>query len=158
MQVYGVVDNATAGEVTEASFSVDGSPAVAYTTVTSNNILHNTQFFASRPLNQGQHKLTVTNTGGFPVWVDYLVVRGQTTVGASMPTTNNSASSLHRHQIYLIVGIAVGSVCGIILILALITFLYRNRQTLPFISQRPKQHDTRQRDSGPHPGPIGKYK
>ncbi|KIK56169.1 hypothetical protein GYMLUDRAFT_826941 [Collybiopsis luxurians FD-317 M1] len=113
VQVYGRVDNASVG-VVDASFSVDGAPSVPFTAVTSNNVVHNKQFFASRTLNPGQHTLIVNNTGDNPVWVDYVLVRGQTSIGGAAPAANTSGSSHLRLDI--VIASVVGGVVGIALL------------------------------------------
>ncbi|KAF5381920.1 hypothetical protein D9757_007578 [Collybiopsis confluens] len=135
VQVYGRVDNATAGAITDASFSVDGAPSVSFTAVTTSVLVHNKQFFSSRPLSSGQHTLTVSNKGGIPLWVDYILVRGQTDVGSTPLPASTSGSS--HHPLGIIVGSIVGA--GLILLIGIAIFLFR-RRSLPFFPSRPKNH------------------
>ncbi|KAJ3891439.1 hypothetical protein GG344DRAFT_65425 [Lentinula edodes] len=145
IQVFGRVDNASIGEITEASFSVDGAPSVSFTAVTASNAVHNKQFYASRPLDTGQHQLAVSNTGNIPLWIDYILVRGQTTISNAAPSKVTGTS--HHHNISVIVGSIVGGVCGIFLLFGII-LLYRH-------FKRPKSV-TRQHEDSPPPGTVGK--
>ncbi|KAJ3811962.1 hypothetical protein EV368DRAFT_82060 [Lentinula lateritia] len=143
IQVFGRVDNASIGEITEASFSVDGAPSVSFTAVTASNAVHNKQFYVSRPLDTGQHQLAVSNTGIIPLWIDYILVRGQTTI--SNAATSEVTGTSHRHNISVIVGSVVGGVCGTLLLFAII-LLYRH-------FKRPKSV-THQHEDSPHPGTV----
>jgi hypothetical protein len=145
--VYGRVDNETVGIVTDASFSIDGSPSVSFTAVTSSTVIHNKQFYASRPLNSGQHTLTVSNSGDSPVWVDYILVRGATTAASEVPSTNSS--SLSHHRLLVIIGLVVGSVVGISLLIAMMIFLYRRSAF-----KRPKRPKNGREGSPPDPDPA----
>ncbi|KAJ4484318.1 hypothetical protein C8J55DRAFT_40411 [Lentinula edodes] len=142
VQVFGRVDNASIGEITEASFSVDGAPSVSFTAVTASNAVHNKQFYASRSLNTGQHQLAVSNTGDIPLWIDYILVRGQTTINAAPPEVTGTS---HRHNISVIVGSVAGGVCGILLLFGIILFFRHFK--------RPK-NVARQHENSPPPGTI----
>ncbi|KAJ3937693.1 MAG: hypothetical protein NXY57DRAFT_1080170 [Lentinula lateritia] len=145
IQVFGRVDNASIGEITEASFSVDKAPSVSFTAVTASNAVHNKQFYASRPLDTGQHQLAVSNTGNIPLWIDYILVRGQTTISNAAPSKVTGTS--HHHNISVIVGSIVGGVCGTLLLFGII-LLYRH-------FKRPKSVTRKDEDSLP-PGAVGK--
>jgi hypothetical protein len=132
VQVYGQVANTT-GQVTEASFSVDGSPPVPFTAITSGILVPNKQLYASRPLNAGQHKLSFSNMGNTPVSVDYILVRGSTSVVAQTP---GNSSSPHHHSIYVLVGSIVGGLCAALILVALLVFLIRSRRK--FVNSRSK--------------------
>ncbi|KAJ3727702.1 hypothetical protein C8R42DRAFT_656282 [Lentinula raphanica] len=133
VQVFGRLDNTSIGQITDSIFSVDGTSPVTFTAVTSSNIAHNKQLYASRTLNQGQHRLTVNNTGSLPLWVDYILVRGQTTTGNTQ-IANNTGNS-HAHTLSVLVGSVVGGICGILLIITITILLYRRRYKFSFIKR-----------------------
>ncbi|KAJ3742977.1 hypothetical protein DFH05DRAFT_1279864 [Lentinula detonsa] len=145
VQVFGRVDNTSIGEITDSSFSVDSAPSVSFTAVTSSNVVHNKQFYASRTLDPGQHRLTVQNTGIIPLWVDYILVRGQTTLGDTPLSSKSSHSG--GHDISIIVGSTVGGVCGILLLIGITILLYRHRYKIPLIQNKRQKNKVHQHDS-----------
>ncbi|KAJ4481028.1 hypothetical protein J3R30DRAFT_3732803 [Lentinula aciculospora] len=144
VQVFGRVDNASVGEITDASFSVDGAASVSFTAVTASNVVHNKQFYASRTLNPGQHSLAVHNTGNIPLWVDYILVRGQSTMG-NATSFNSGTGSSHRHEVSVIIGSVVGGVSGILLLIGFAILCKRRSRFEISLTNSPRnvihQHD-----------------
>ncbi|KAJ3986943.1 hypothetical protein F5890DRAFT_1551799 [Lentinula detonsa] len=145
VQVFGRVDNTSIGEITDSSFSVDSAPSVSFTAVTSSNVVHNKQFYASRTLDPGQHRLIVQNTGIIPLWVDYILVRGQTDLGDTPLSSKSSHSG--GHDISIIVGSTVGGVCGILLLIGITILLYRHRYKILLIQNKRQENKVHQHDS-----------
>ncbi|THU93860.1 hypothetical protein K435DRAFT_581226, partial [Dendrothele bispora CBS 962.96] len=71
ISVFGRVDNSSSG-IVSASFSVDGSYPVSFANTAQSFVSYNKQFFQSRSLGAGVHKLNINSNSENPLWIDYL--------------------------------------------------------------------------------------
>ncbi|KAJ7439101.1 hypothetical protein FB451DRAFT_1378067 [Mycena latifolia] len=91
---YGGINNGSAGNVLQASFSIDGGPSVVFVpgqqpaSVTTNNL-----YYSSGDLKAGTHTLVVTAENGHTVWADYWLVTPNPATSASASGTGSSTST-----------------------------------------------------------------
>ncbi|KAJ7145838.1 hypothetical protein C8R44DRAFT_723730 [Mycena epipterygia] len=104
VSVHGRIGNDSAGIATQASFSLDGSSPVVFSTAYQNTISYNQPLFQSDSLEKGKHTLVATAQSG-TVWVDYLLLQpGPSTDSTTLTSPHHSSVNVGE-----IAGIALGA-------------------------------------------------
>ncbi|KAJ7058138.1 hypothetical protein C8F01DRAFT_1149705 [Mycena amicta] len=126
VSVHGRIGNDTNGANTEASFSIDGSSPVSFSSPPQNSITFNAALFQSDSLAPGKHTLVVTSQTG-SLWIDYLLLQPDPSAQDSFASTSHSPISTGE-----IAALAAGAVVLAVVIALAVIFrrrLFKGRQS-----------------------------
>ncbi|KAJ7879654.1 hypothetical protein B0H13DRAFT_2667882 [Mycena leptocephala] len=144
---YGGINEGSAGDVLNASFSIDGGPSVFFVPAPqASSIATNSLYYSSGNLKPGTHTLVVTAENARTVWADYWLVKPNPASFTSSFTSpsasgsSTSASSLSattapkpKHT----AAIAGSVVAGVVLLFLLLGALFVRRRHQRKIQRQP---------------------
>ena len=71
--VYGTVAITGPSGLSVSTFTLDNNSLVKYTSQNTSSTQFQTQYYQSGLLNNGEHKLTITNVSPAYFWIDYIL-------------------------------------------------------------------------------------
>ncbi|KAJ7439085.1 hypothetical protein FB451DRAFT_157305 [Mycena latifolia] len=90
---YGDINEGSAGDVLNASFSIDGGPSVSFVPPPqASGVTNNNLYYSSGDLNPGTHTLVVTAENAHTVWADYWLVKPNPASFTSTAAPRSSSS------------------------------------------------------------------
>jgi hypothetical protein len=140
---YGGINEGSAGDVLNASFSIDGGPSVFFVPAPqASSIATNSLYYSSGNLKPGTHTLVVTAENARTVWADYWLVKPNpasfTSPSASGSSTSSSSPSATTAPKPKHTAAIVGSVvAGVVLLFLLLGALFVRRRHQRKIQRQP---------------------
>ncbi|KAJ7574052.1 hypothetical protein C8J56DRAFT_980571 [Mycena floridula] len=148
IEVYGTIAPQGVGHPDPVTtYTIDKGPATSFAPVTTNTsaTLHQTRFFTSPTLPDGNHTLVVQSTvQGGQVWLDFFeftpspvtttvtvttTPTGSSNSGTSVNDNSTSASTKSSPQVGAIVGAALGSVAVTLLFCFILFFCWKRQRS-----------------------------
>ncbi|KAJ7302325.1 hypothetical protein DFH08DRAFT_73881 [Mycena albidolilacea] len=140
---YGGINEGSAGDVLNASFSVDGGPSAFFVpSPQPSSIATNSLYYSSGNLKPGTHTLVVTAENAHTVWADYWLVTpnpasflspsaSRSSTSASSPAATTAPKPKHT------AAIAGSVVAGVVLLFLLLGALFVRRRHRRKIQRQP---------------------